>query len=192
MRDGKPQQALAMAEYGVQNCIFGYDGELVSMLELEAECLMSLGRTDQGKEKTLQASTLRRLTEKFSGQSIQEEQKDINQSILYELSCAENKNMHLGKVIKHVRERRGFSQKQLCQGLCTVATLSRFESGEQSPSWDCVHSMLERLGMTRDEYTAILTADEIHLDKMRKASIHRQNAFILWDKRKNAKNTMHM
>ena len=76
--------------------------------------------------------------------------------------------MHLGKVIKHVRERRGFSQKQLCQGLCTVATLSRFESGEQSPSWDCVHAMLERLGMAQDEYTAILTADELHLDKMKK------------------------
>ncbi len=168
MRDQKPQQALAIAEYGIQNCIFGYDGELVSLLELEAECLMALEMPDQGKEKALQASTLRRLTEKFSGQSIQEEQEDINQSILHELSCAESKNMHLGKVIKHVRERRGFSQKQLCQGLCTVATLSRFESGEQSPSWDCVHAMLERLGMAQDEYTAILTADELHLDKMKK------------------------
>lgn len=168
MRDKKPQQALEIAECGVQNCIFGYDGELVNLLELEARCLMSLGRTDQGKEKALEASTLRVLTEKFSGQSVQDGQKDMNESILYELSCGGNKNMHLGKVIKHVRERRGFSQKQLCQGLCTAATLSRFESGEQSPSWDCVHSMLERLGMARTQYTAILTADEIHLDKMRK------------------------
>ncbi|MCI8315416.1 MAG: helix-turn-helix domain-containing protein [Lachnospiraceae bacterium] len=59
-------------------------------------------------------------------------------------------------MIKHVRENRGFSQKILCQGLCTTATLSRFESGEQSPSWDCVRSILERLGMEDENYTTIL------------------------------------
>lgn len=168
MRNQKPQQALEMAECGVQNCIFGYDGELIGMLELEAECLMLLGRTEEGKERALEASTLHRLTEKFAGQSISANQTDINQTILNELSSAGNKNMHLGKVIKYVRERRGFSQKQLCQGLCTVATLSRFESGAQSPSWNCVHAMLERLDMAWKDYTAILTADELHLDKMRK------------------------
>lgn len=189
MQDQQPQQALEMAECGVQNCVFGYDGELIDMLELEAKCLMSLGRTDEGKERALEASTLRRLTDRFSGQSVSENQQDINQSILDELSCAGNKNMHLGKVIKYVRERRGFSQKQLCQGLCTVATLSRFESGDQSPSWNCVHAMLERLDMAWKGYTAILTADELHLDKMRK-EIAKLFAILEREKEEHQKDTL--
>lgn len=191
MRDGKPQQAYEMAECGMQNSIYGYDGGMVSMLDLEAECLTALGRTDQGEEKARQASALRWAVKKFSAQSNQEKREDVNQSILEEMSRGGSEKAHLGMVMRHVRERRGFSQKQLCQGLCTVATLSRFESGGQSPSWDCVHSMLERLGMVWTNYTAILTADEIRRDKMRK-EIVKLSIMLAREKAEKKNDILHM
>lgn len=190
LQDGKPQQAFDVAECGMQNCIdYGYQGELIRLLELEAKCLISLKKTKQGKERSLEAMTLRKVIEKFSKQPEKEDWKNINQSFISKLSYNGNKNMHLGKVIKHVRENRGFSQKMLCQGLCTTATLSRFESGEQSPSWDCVRSMLERLGMGDENYTAILTAEEIELDRM-KNEIMKLNVAFRKEKKEKHKETL--
>ncbi len=44
-----------MAECGIQNCInYGYQGKLVRLLELEAKCLISLKKTKQGKEWSIE------------------------------------------------------------------------------------------------------------------------------------------
>jgi len=38
----------------------------------------------------------------------------------------------IGKLIKEFRVRKGYSQEELCYGLCAVSTLSRIESGIQA------------------------------------------------------------
>lgn len=53
---------------------------------------------------------------------------------------------NIGKYIKIKREQLGITQAILCEGLCTQATLSRIENGEQIPQGDTMLSLLQRLG----------------------------------------------
>ena len=75
---------------------------------------------------------------------------------------------YLGEVVLHRREQLGLSQQMVCEGLCTVMTLSRFEKGLQTPSRDCVVAILQRLGLPDDRYYARLTKKEIQLIVLRK------------------------
>lgn len=76
---------------------------------------------------------------------------------------------YLGEVVLQRREQLGLSQQAVCEGLCTVMTLSRFEKGLQTPSRDCVVAILQRLGLPDDRYYAQLTKKEIQLITLRKA-----------------------
>ncbi len=53
---------------------------------------------------------------------------------------------NIGQYIKLKREQLGITQAALCEGLCTQATLSRIETGEQIPQGDTMLSLLQRLG----------------------------------------------
>ncbi len=53
---------------------------------------------------------------------------------------------NIGQYIKLKREQLGITQAALCEGLCTQATLSRIENGEQIPQGDTMLSLLQRLG----------------------------------------------
>lgn len=74
----------------------------------------------------------------------------------------------IGEVIRRRREEWGVSQEMVCEGLCTSMTLSRFESGQQTPSRDCVVTMLQRLGLPDDSYYAQLTKEELRQITLRK------------------------
>ncbi len=75
---------------------------------------------------------------------------------------------YLGEVVREQRKLLGVSQDQVCKGLCTSMTLSRFESGQQTPSRDCVAAILQRLGLPDDRYYAQLTREETQLIRLRK------------------------
>lgn len=70
---------------------------------------------------------------------------------------------YLGKVVREQRKLLGLPQELVCEGLCTPMTLSRFESGRQTPSRDCVTAILQRLGLPDDQYYAQLTREETQL-----------------------------
>ncbi|MBD5148954.1 MAG: helix-turn-helix domain-containing protein [Oscillibacter sp.] len=75
---------------------------------------------------------------------------------------------YLGEIVRRRRKMLGLSQEQVCDGLCTPMTLSRFESGRQTPSRDCVEAILQRLGLPDDLYYAQLTREESQLVSLRK------------------------
>ena len=75
---------------------------------------------------------------------------------------------YLGEVVLQRREQLGLSQQMVCEGLCTVMTLSRFEKGLQTPSRDCVVAILQRLGLPDNRYYAQLTKKETQLIILRK------------------------
>ncbi len=75
---------------------------------------------------------------------------------------------YLGEVVRERRKRMGVPQKLVCEGLCTTMTLSRFESGQQTPSRDCVVAILQRLGLPDNRYYAQLTREETQLVLLRK------------------------
>ena len=75
---------------------------------------------------------------------------------------------YLGEIVRQQRKMLGVSQELVCEGLCTPMTLSRFESGRQTPSRDCVVAILQRLGLPDDRYYAQLTSEESQLVRLGK------------------------
>lgn len=81
------------------------------------------------------------------------------------------KVMYLGEVVRQRRKTLGVSMEQVCEGLCTAMTLSRFENGRQTPSWDSVAAILQRLGLPDGRYYAQLTRVETKLILLRKKTL---------------------
>lgn len=75
---------------------------------------------------------------------------------------------YVSEVVRQRRKELNVSQGMVCEGLCTAMTLSRFESGQQTPSWDCAAAILQRLGLPDDQICAHLTWEETQLMLLRK------------------------
>ena len=74
---------------------------------------------------------------------------------------------YLGEVVRDQRKLLHIRQEPVCEGICTIMTLSRFESGRQTPSRDCVIAILQRLGLPDDRYYAQLTKEETQLVRLK-------------------------
>jgi len=61
----------------------------------------------------------------------------------------------MGTYIKKRREELKISQEELCEGLCAVSSLSRIENNQQDPSRRLTESLLERLGLPENKFTAL-------------------------------------
>lgn len=70
---------------------------------------------------------------------------------------------YLGEAVREQRKLLGVPQELVCEGLCTIMTLSRFESGKQTPSRDCVVAILQRLELPDNRFYAQLTGEETRL-----------------------------
>ena len=75
----------------------------------------------------------------------------------------------VGKVIKEARERlrcldkKKYSQENLCDGICSVPTLSKIECGLQNPSKKVMEALLQRLGLPIGIYNISATDKELVL-----------------------------
>lgn len=54
---------------------------------------------------------------------------------------------YIGDFIRDTRIRKGYTQEQLCRGVCTSASLSRIENGAQTPGVTTLNCLLQRLGV---------------------------------------------
>lgn len=75
--------------------------------------------------------------------------------------------MYLGEAVRQRRKSLGLTLEMVCEGLCTIMTLSRFEKRLQTPSRDCVAAIFQRLGLPGDQYCAQLTKAEAQLIRLR-------------------------
>lgn len=80
----------------------------------------------------------------------------------------------VGQAIKCCRERKNISQTILCDGICSVGTLSRIENGQQNPSATMMEALLERLGLPIGLYNIPVT--EV---RFKRASLEQQITHIL-------------
>ena len=58
----------------------------------------------------------------------------------------------IGTYIRKRREEIGISQEDLCEGFCSVSTLSRIENNQQNPTRRLTMNLLERLGLPQDRF----------------------------------------
>ena len=82
----------------------------------------------------------------------------------------------IGAYIRQKREDQGLTQRQLCEGICEPATISRIESGQQTPCRSRLSALLQRLGLPDDRYFALLSPNETEISSLqaeiRSCSVH--------------------
>lgn len=66
------------------------------------------------------------------------------------------------------RKELGFSQVQLAQGICTQATLSKFENNGQIPSLNILQQLCNRLGLSLDELSQNDKGSIVYLNRQLK------------------------
>lgn len=55
----------------------------------------------------------------------------------------------IGSRIKEIREQKGITQKEVCEkAKCTIASLSRYESGKRNPTFESVERIANALGVS--------------------------------------------
>ena len=81
------------------------------------------------------------------------------------------KAYHIGFFIKHKREEKGISQKELCKGVCDHSTLSRIERGKHEPSVTTIKVLLQRLGLDDEEFSILLGPKDFEISNLQKEII---------------------
>ena len=77
----------------------------------------------------------------------------------------------MGQMIQETRKRRNLTQTQLCQGLCSISTLSRIEDGVQTPNAMLLDTLMQELGMFASAYNLCVSDKEF--ERMRVAALIR-------------------
>ncbi len=82
---------------------------------------------------------------------------------------------NIGEFIKEKRERMGVTQEELCQGICSLSTMSRIESGGRMPKSKVIVPLLQRLGLSDFVVDSMSTKEELEgvdlVTKMRSSYI---------------------
>ena len=66
-----------------------------------------------------------------------------------------------GSYIREQRERLGVTQEELCEGICSTATLSKIENGHQSVRLNQYIALMQRLGLPMQPIGIHVTEDEM-------------------------------
>lgn len=73
----------------------------------------------------------------------------------------------LGILLRNLRKVQGINQKELSRGICSLATLSRFESGEREPSKIVFDALVSKLGKNSNKWEMILSENDKSLIRCR-------------------------
>lgn len=69
----------------------------------------------------------------------------------------------VGDFVRETRIRKGYSQEEVSFGICSVASLSRIENGEQTPSRLTLEKLLERMGTENNLFNVFVSREELEL-----------------------------
>ena len=73
----------------------------------------------------------------------------------------------IGNYVKTHREAKGYLQKEICDGICSVPTLSRIEAGEKLVDFLMIEAFLSRMKIERAEYEFVLDDEDYYAYKRR-------------------------
>lgn len=69
----------------------------------------------------------------------------------------------LGNIIRMTRKSLSITQEQLSEGICSIETLSRVESGRQNPSKEVYEYLMERMGRVRNRAYSMLSVSDFKI-----------------------------
>lgn len=75
---------------------------------------------------------------------------------------------YVGDFIRETRERRGYTQEELCYGICSVPSLSRIENGAQVPGSRRLDALLQRLGCGNQVFNEFVSKEETKIYELTK------------------------
>ena len=67
---------------------------------------------------------------------------------------------NLGTLLYNLRKELGINQKELSRGICSITTLSRFESGEREPSKIVFDTLISKLGKNSNKWEIISSEND--------------------------------
>jgi len=73
----------------------------------------------------------------------------------------------IGKMIHTLRETAGISQRELAEGLLSIAELSKVENGEREEDKFVLEALFQRLGKSTDHFETLVSAEEYQVFLMR-------------------------
>lgn len=74
----------------------------------------------------------------------------------------------LGDFIRLTRKSLSITQEQLCDGICSTETLSRMETGKQSPNRETYELLMERMGRIRERAYSMLSISDFKVLEKKK------------------------
>ena len=74
--------------------------------------------------------------------------------------------MRYVRLIEKIRKEENIKQADLCQGLCSISTLSRIERGKKQADKMLLEALVERLGKTLVYWEKILNNNDQRLSQL--------------------------
>ncbi len=84
----------------------------------------------------------------------------------------------IDELIRKSRERKGLSQEELSEGICTPETLSRIETGKRNPTVKNFHALMKKLELGFGYYNLEIEAERFETLEMEREL---QKRIIFWD-----------
>ena len=74
----------------------------------------------------------------------------------------------VGEMLRKCRLEKGITQRELCEGICSISTLSRIENGEQHPTRSVFNMLVSRMGedIEYDDYMGDYDYEVYNLTRM--------------------------
>ncbi|MDI3235910.1 helix-turn-helix domain-containing protein [Exiguobacterium antarcticum] len=79
----------------------------------------------------------------------------------------------IGNEIKRIRKQKKMTQKELCEGICSQAEISKIENGRNSPTIDLLQQIAKRLRVP----LSLLFRDQLESDAFRETDNHLSSLF---------------
>lgn len=147
---------------------------LYQALKMEMECLEQGVLARNGELRKKEYKCLKEVLEEY-GEGI-----DFEEFTFLFKGSSQEKGL-IDEVVRFSRLREGYSQEELSDGICTPETMSRIETGKNSPTVKKFYAIMDKLGLGVGYYNTELVVEKfITLQKVNQ--LNRLNRLQQYDK----------
>ncbi len=75
--------------------------------------------------------------------------------------------INIGEIIRQRRIELNLTQEELCEGICEPCTMSRIETGHQTPTRSKLDALMQRLGLPGKKYYALMSSKELEIEELK-------------------------
>lgn len=158
LEQNRVEDAYAICRKGRESLIEnGSLSPLWEILELEESCLQRLG-------KEMELAQCRKYQEAIAFlYQVTGKHLESNMMAAFMKNSFQGELVITNELVRDLREAKGLSQEELCEGICAQETLSKIETCKRSPNKKNLYRLLKKMGMERENYYGFIEADKYEL-----------------------------